>query len=493
MALLLVLLLTVGVVGAVRGLRWMMWGTRFLKGHPVPEDFRRPGRFDGDPQRLGFVLLLYGMVLMGFGNFTALSAGSALVRGPEDELSIGGEKLRLFSASSSPWLDVGKVIVINWIVISVLLVARIFGRRREQDGPSTGQGQSPSTGQGQSPVKGRWLIAAGTLVCLATAISCVYLTFQVGFRNGAEGPLLILTPPIVVFISPLVYMAGLNLRRRGRRHLTPTIAEPGELATDSYVLYLRSFTDDAAFDRVQDRAGSPVMHHFFIPGRSEEEQLADAVKRLGPLVAVGQPGETLPYAGARRLYLPEVGWESVVSRMIADARLVVLSLGPGPGTMWELVEAARILPPERLVLLVPMQKEEYEEFRTKAHERLRALPNPPSLPPYTPDPRQKYFGASQRMKALIHYGRAPDGRTWQPYFVWLEAELIPMLRFAEFRNKVYVALKHGLRPVVDHLTTGRAKGPQQLPSLNVAGRVGVLIVTLVLVVLIASWCSGAGG
>ncbi|MEU3414635.1 hypothetical protein ABZ760_25835 [Streptomyces sp. NPDC006658] len=485
MALLLLLLLTVGAAVAVWGLRWMMWGTRFLKGHRVPEGFRYPSRFDGDPQRLGFVLLLYGMMVMSFGNFTAISAGSALLRGPEYEVSIAGEKLRLFSASSSPWLDIGKIIVVNWIVISLLLGARILRRPQEQDGPSAGEGQSV--------VKGWWLIATGTLVCLATATSCVYLTVQVGFGDGADGPLLILMSPVVGFVSPVVYMAGLNLRRRGRRHLIPTIAKPGELAPDSYVLYLRSFSDDAAFDRVQDRVGSPVMHQFFIPGRSEEEQLAYAVKRLGPLVAVGQPGETLPYAGARRLYLPEDGWESVVSNMMSDARLVVLSLGPGRSTMWELVEAARILPPERLVLLAPMQKKEYEEFRTKAHERLRVLPDPPPLPPYTPDPRQKYFDAPARIKALIHYARASDGRTWQPYFVWLEAELIPMLRFAEFRNKVYVALKHGLRPVVDHLTTGRAKGPQQLPSFNAAGRISVIVVVLVLVGLYGSRCSGAGG
>lgn len=179
--------------------------------------------------------------------------------------------------------------------------------------------------------------------------------------------------------------------------------------------------------------------------------------------------------------------------MMADARLVVLSLGPGPSTMWELVEAARILPPERLVLLVPMEKEEYEEFRTKAHKRLQALPDPPTLPPYAPDPRQKQPTRHSRIKALIHYGRAADGHAWQPYFVWLDAELLPMLRFSEFRNKLYVALKHGLRPVVDHLITGRAKGPQQLPSMNAAGRFALVVALLAITVAVGSQCGGPGG
>ncbi|WP_371525134.1 hypothetical protein OG302_02540 [Streptomyces sp. NBC_01283] len=58
---------------AVRGLRWMLWGTELLKGHRVPQDFKAPGRLGGDPQRLGLMLLLYGMVVMGFGNFAAIS------------------------------------------------------------------------------------------------------------------------------------------------------------------------------------------------------------------------------------------------------------------------------------------------------------------------------------------------------------------------------------------------------------------------------------
>jgi hypothetical protein len=56
-----------------------------------------------------------------------------------------------------------------------------------------------------------------------------------------------------------------------------------------------------------------------------------------------------------------------------------------------------------------------------------------------------------RLKAVIHF--SPDGRRWRPTFVWLESETMRIMRLREFRDKVYVALKHALRPVVDRLVS----------------------------------------
>ncbi|MEJ8653583.1 hypothetical protein WKI65_37450 [Streptomyces sp. MS1.AVA.3] len=74
-------------------------------------------------------------------------------------------------------------------------------------------------------------------------------------------------------------------------------------------------------------------------------------RRFGRVVAVGQPGERLPLPGADRFYLPLDDWQPVVSDLIGRARLVILIAGTGPGTLWELTEAARLLRPEQLLLL----------------------------------------------------------------------------------------------------------------------------------------------
>ena len=120
--------------------------------------------------------------------------------------------------------------------------------------------------------------------------------------------------------------------------------------------------------------------------------------------------------------------------------------------MWELVECMRILPLDRLVLLVPLEEAEYDAFRMEAQARLLAVPGAPPLPPYRPDPRIKSPRmGSTRLKALIYYTRVDQG--WQPTFVWLESQILRITRLAGFRDKVYVALKHALRPAITHLTS----------------------------------------
>ncbi|MGH4033901.1 ABC transporter substrate-binding protein [Actinomycetota bacterium Odt1-20B] len=471
--LLLILYLALGCVLVLRGLYRMRWGTRFAKGHPIPERFEVPERAAADPRRFGVRILVHGMALMGVGNFAVITAVSALLARPKDEVQLFGEQLRLFSASSSPWLDVAKMVFVNSVAAGIYLWARAR-RAAHRDGGTGAEQRAPLSG-GQSRATGVLLVAAGTLLNLAVVALCVCLTVQVGFRGGVDGPLLIITPPVVVFLSPALFTVGLNLRRRGRRHLVRIITSPGELTPDGYVLYLRSFTDDAPLDRPQRREGSAVMHHFLISGRSEEEQLAAALRDLGPLVAVGEPGERLPYVGASRLYLPLDDWQDTVRDMMLNARLVVLALGTGPGTLWELVEAMRILPPERLVLLVPMEHAAYDDFRAIARRELSILPDPPPLPPYAPDPRQHSPAMPARIRAAVHYSRATGG-SWRPYFVWLDAELMPMVRCAEFRDKLYVALRHGLRPVVDHLLTGKEKTGQVLPSMGVLRRLAFVLV-----------------
>jgi hypothetical protein len=81
---------------------------------------------------------------------------------------------------------------------------------------------------------------------------------------------------------------------------------------------------------------------------------------------VGNLGEQLPPAGARRLQLPPNGWQRPVRDLMSRARLVVLALDPTPGALWEFVEATRTVPPERLLLVTPASKRKYELFRQKA-------------------------------------------------------------------------------------------------------------------------------
>ncbi|WP_369364383.1 hypothetical protein AB5L52_14590 [Streptomyces sp. CG4] len=188
--------------------------------------------------------------------------------------------------------------------------------------------------------------------------------------------------------------------------------------------------------------------------RDEEEYIADALRPVGPLVAVGTPGEILPFAGAARMYLPEEEevWHQPVSRLIERARLVTLTLGSSAGTMWELTEAMRILPPQRLLLMVPGMtgRAEYEAIRTKNERALKALPEAArnqtwksNTPPSLPNPPFKEWSGPEI--GLIHF--SPD---WEPTFTRTGSSDLPW-------ENLCTSLIRGLRPTFDQLAAHEEK------------------------------------
>jgi hypothetical protein len=163
-----------------------------------------------------------------------------------------------------------------------------------------------------------------------------------------------------------------HLARRYMHAATPASIPPLGAV---FVLYLRAFNEDAV--RTEAPRLTPMMWtDFFNPvsplyallvlNGSPEEHLIACVRDVGPVIAVGNSGEQLPPAGARRLQLPSNDWQRPVRDLMSRARLVVLALDPTPGTLWEFVEATRTVPPERLLLVTPASKREYELFRQKA-------------------------------------------------------------------------------------------------------------------------------
>jgi hypothetical protein len=104
------------------------------------------------------------------------------------------------------------------------------------------------------------------------------------------------------------------------------------------VLYLRSFTEgDIA---AETRGIGTFLSHL----STEEEQLAAAVEVVGPLVAIGRPGDKLPQLGALRLYVPDEEWQATVTTLLTRARLVILRVARDtPRLRWELEQAARLV------------------------------------------------------------------------------------------------------------------------------------------------------
>jgi hypothetical protein len=174
-----------------------------------------------------------------------------------------------------------------------------------------------------------------------------------GAAGGVDGD----NPMVFVGVIPMIL--GLFVYFRGRRKAAHARAVgPSSPLNDSKpdVLYLRSFRDDTS------TTGKILFSGF----TTDEEQLADALRPFGDLVAIGQPGEALPVPGASRMYATETEWKDVVLTRMRSATLVVIRAGNSPGLLWEVGQALATLSPAKLVIFVfNLSKSDYDTFAAR--------------------------------------------------------------------------------------------------------------------------------
>jgi hypothetical protein len=153
-------------------------------------------------------------------------------------------------------------------------------------------------------------------------------------------------------LGALIAIAAGTLILRQSRHRTARGAASALRADGRRpVLYLRSFADDETAATVDRMPGGVEVSALSIYSR--EEQLAGALSAVGPVIAVGRPGEPLPYLGAARFYLPDDEWRAGVRTLMDLSQLIVLRLGVGEGLWWEVEQVRATQPAHKLVLLMP--------------------------------------------------------------------------------------------------------------------------------------------
>jgi hypothetical protein len=113
---------------------------------------------------------------------------------------------------------------------------------------------------------------------------------------------------------------------------------------------LRSFLDDTLFDP-SPRSGQLLRARY-------EEQLGRALRSLGPVIAVGKPGESLPQTGAARLYVENPEWQSAIDFFLRHAAAVVIIVGRSPGVWWEIEYVLRHVPRPQILFLFPYVESE---------------------------------------------------------------------------------------------------------------------------------------
>ena len=156
---------------------------------------------------------------------------------------------------------------------------------------------------------------------------------------------------LFVPLSVLLVMSARKSYLLGRRQMAPNgfllIAED----TRAPVLYLRSFHGDGSYNKNETLENLSLLSPLsaVVVRRTHEELLCSKLVRVGPVVAIGKPGETLPELGAARMYIPESHWQQTVQELMNRAGLIVLRVGESSGVCWEIDKILETVPPEKIV------------------------------------------------------------------------------------------------------------------------------------------------
>lgn len=193
-------------------------------------------------------------------------------------------------------------------------------------------------------------------------ITFIVVMMTIIAANDGEGANLFL--PLLLF---LILPFGKRLMRRSRQHECNTADEI--LSTDSRdpVLYLRPFRDDEHTSNFEGL-------------RTDEEQLSEVMNKIGPFVAIGCPGETLPKGGAARVYVGDNEWQARVINFIQRSSLIVMRVGYTDAVFWELEQIIHHTEPTRLLILIDDDADTaaYTTFRKRANTLL-PIPLPEKL------------------------------------------------------------------------------------------------------------------
>jgi hypothetical protein len=268
-------------------------------------------------------------------------------------------------------------------------------------------------------------------------------------------------------VGVLLLRTGWKYDVRGARDVLTSDPRPP-------VVYLRSFLDDVR---------SPIGGGFglwlkvlmwFLPV-SFEQELAAIMNRLGPFVAVGRPGEKLPELGANRFYFRDDEWQTRVTELVQQARLVVILCGPTANLWWEINHVLTSATPDRVLLVIP---ERGKRTRTIEEQIEQRLGYPDALVDSGTTRRRSavasmFVGGERRLGKIVYFGQ-----DWRPHVQAITyarsiRELLAMMRHP---FSVYGApLEAAFQPVFTALNLPwTAAGPSRVIAIALAATFGFL-------------------
>jgi len=202
------------------------------------------------------------------------------------------------------------------------------------------------------------------------------------------GLLFFLCPIIVLafteLINPVVglacFLIGGICISIGRRMVPPYVDSISHKDSRAPILYIRSFKADEDWTLFSFIKGIFTSALTKQPVYSREEQLCAVLSHLGPIIAVGRPGEKLTPVGFSRVYLDNDNWQTFVLDEIIQAQIVVIAPGLTEGFWWEFERVIKNVAPTRILIdlraLGKASKRQiaYDAFRKRAIHFIPTLP-----------------------------------------------------------------------------------------------------------------------
>ena len=104
-----------------------------------------------------------------------------------------------------------------------------------------------------------------------------------------------------------------------------------------------------------------------------EQELHRQLRRNGPFVAIGEPGEWFAPEGAARVYLDDDSWKDTGVEMISKAQIVIVHVVPSGWTWWEFVQTMKLVESSRVLGVLGgdwLNKDSYNKLKKRAKDEL---------------------------------------------------------------------------------------------------------------------------
>ena len=170
---------------------------------------------------------------------------------------------------------------------------------------------------------------------------------------GILAAFLVAVPTGIGLLAGLAFLpfalVGSRLMQRARRTLVLRSAEVRDRDLRPPVLFVRSFVDDL----LELKPKFEYFSRLFRKRLTLEEFVVGRLMTLGPVVAIGKPGEALSPLGAAREYVHGPDWQDRVRSLLGESSWVVAILGGGEGLKWEYEQILQRDLTGRFILVVP--------------------------------------------------------------------------------------------------------------------------------------------